>query len=368
MIDVMHVVHALNGRAIAQVAGCLGEQMQELGLEVVLVASNVSDPGDGRLPVVDLGGSGRRTLEALPRLAREVRRLRPANVFAHAEGPIRSTVAVTRALRGRPHVTGVVHNHYSSYPWSTPRVRRVADAVTFSRLDALIGVSPGVTEDLVERFPRSGTRTHMVPAPLARWSAMEGLAAEPLEDPWFAAEGPRLVAVGHVHARKDHGTLIRAMAYLRDRDVALPRLAIVGDDGTTHAEQVRALISSLRLDEHVALRGVRRNPLPYVAAADALVLSSRNEGMGIVLLEAMALGTPVVSTDAPAGPRWILQDGAAGLLAPVGDHEALGDAILRLMEDHELRSRLRAAGLARAREFTPTEVCRRFLEVAGVGR
>jgi glycosyltransferase involved in cell wall biosynthesis len=114
------------------------------------------------------------------------------------------------------------------------------------------------------------------------------------------------------------------------------------------------------------LLGEQSNPLRFVARSTVFALSSRNEGMPVSILEALALGIPVVSTDCPSGPRWILEDGAKGLLVPVGDHLALADAILRMLGDADLRHRLSAWGPARAADFSPATIARRYLATAGI--
>jgi glycosyltransferase involved in cell wall biosynthesis len=364
--EIVHFLHALNDRTIADIACCLADEMHAAGRQTVVVASSVT-PGARRprsVEVIDLGGAGRRTLPTTRELARTLRHLDPSTVFAHAEGPARAALAVTKALRIRAELIGIVHNHHSSYEWSHARLRRVVDRLLLPRLDALVGVSPGVADDLRETFPAAADRVHMVPSPLTRWKVLPQLAAEPFEHPWFDGARPVLVTVGHVHARNDHETLVRAIAVLRDRGADVPRVAIIGSDGTEHAARVRALIESLGLDDDIALLGALDNPMPHVAAADGFVLSSRNEGLGIVLLEAMGLGTPIVSTDAPSGPRWVLEDGRAGLLAPVGDPPALAAAIQELLTDAATRERLTAAGRRRAGEFTPTRVARDYLDLA----
>jgi glycosyltransferase involved in cell wall biosynthesis len=365
--DVVHFVHAFNGRAIASVAACIADQMQARGLQIVIVASTVL-PGapEVDVEVVDLGGSGRRTLPTIPALRRELRRRQPGTVFAHAEGPLRAAVLATQGQRSRPQLVGVVHNHYSSYPWRAPAIRRRLDALAFGQADGVLAVSPGVADDLEVTFPRLAGRTEVVPPPLTRWATLGAPEALPPDDPWFDGERPTIVAVGHVHPRKDHGTLVRALAELRDRGRPLPRVAIIGNDEGAHAQAVRGLVTELGLGDHVRLLGERPDPLPYVAAADVLALSSTNEGFGLVLIEAMAVGTPVVSTDAPAGPRWVLDDGAAGLLTPVGDPTALADAIGQVIDDPELRQRLVTAGRARATAFVPAVVAEQYLAAAGL--
>jgi glycosyltransferase involved in cell wall biosynthesis len=99
------------------------------------------------------------------------------------------------------------------------------------------------------------------------------------------------------------------------------------------------------------LLGFQPNPYPYLAQADLFALSSDHEGFGNVLVEAMALGVPVVATDCPYGPREILAGGQYGLLVPPGDERALADGLLSLLRDSDARSRLSVDGRRRAQDF-----------------
>jgi glycosyltransferase involved in cell wall biosynthesis len=93
------------------------------------------------------------------------------------------------------------------------------------------------------------------------------------------------------------------------------------------------------------------------------VLSSEEEGFGLVLVEAMALGIPVISTDCPGGPRDILLDGRAGVLVPSGDEHALAAAMRRVATEQELQVTLGAAGRARAEDFSPAAVATVWLDL-----
>lgn len=361
---VVHLLHALNDRAIADVVCTVSEQQRRAGEDVVVVASHVA-PGarapDG-VPLVDLGGRGRKTLPTVFRLVGALRELEPVLVVAHGEGPARAAVLAARlARRARPRVVTVAHNHYSTYPWTLPRLRRAADAVTFRGADVVAGVSPGVAEDLCATFPAVAQRVAVLPAPLTRWDRLDELARGPVDHPWFDGERPVVVSVGHVHRRKDHATLVRAIGQLcRERGTAAPRLVIVGSTEHQPARELDALISELGLTGEVELVGERANPLPLLAKATAFALTSRNEGMGIVLLEAMALGVPLVSTDAPTGPRWLLEGGRSGLLTPVGDPAAVAEAIGRLLDDAALREALIARGRERVTAFSPAAVAEAY--------
>jgi glycosyltransferase involved in cell wall biosynthesis len=122
--------------------------------------------------------------------------------------------------------------------------------------------------------------------------------------------------------------------------------------------------AELGIRDAVHFIGYCANPFPYVRAADALVLSSRYEGFGMVLGEAMALGTPIVSTDCPTGPHDLLDGGVAGLLVPVGDVDAMEAALERASTDASLRETLVQRAFDKIAEFDVPAASRRMAAVA----
>lgn len=141
---------------------------------------------------------------------------------------------------------------------------------------------------------------------------------------------PLILGVGRLSKQKDFSTLIRAFALVRKRSDA--QLVVLGE-GDLRSE-LEELINSLNLQEFVRLPGFVLNPFPIIRQADVFVLSSKWEGLPNVLIQSMACGTPVVSTDCPSGPAEILENGKWGRLIPVGDVQALADAILATMKDN----------------------------------
>jgi glycosyltransferase involved in cell wall biosynthesis len=370
---IVHFVHALNGRTLEDVATVLAEDMSDRGYDVTLVAvceTSDSAPPSATVARVVLGSEETwRTIGSLPALRSALKRLAPDVVFAHGNGPARAAILATRGWRGdRPRVIGIEHNHYSSYAWNFRRVRALLNNALLPRAEAIVGVSAGVVEDLAHTFPRLHTRLEMIPPPLTRYRDIQQLAAEPLDHPWFGDGGiPIVTTVGHVHPRKDHRTLVRAMA--RVREVLGPsaaRLVIIGASDGEEAAHVRALISELDLSGQIDLVGTQANPLRFVARSTVFALSSRNEGMPVSILEAMAVGVPVVSTDCPSGPAWILEGGARGLLVPVGDGKALGDALVEMLGDQALRQRLGQWGRERSEDFSPTAISGKYLAAASL--
>lgn len=152
---------------------------------------------------------------------------------------------------------------------------------------------------------------------------------EPTDEPWLKESVPVIVGVGRLTRQKDFENLIRAAAEVRKTtDV---RLMILGE-GEDRAK-LEELVNSLGLNDYVKLPGFVANPFAVLSRAAVFVLSSRWEGLPTVIIEAIACGTPVVSTDCPSGPREILQAGRYGRIVPTEDSTALAAAILATLKD-----------------------------------
>jgi glycosyltransferase involved in cell wall biosynthesis len=221
--------------------------------------------------------------------------------------------------------------------------------------DAVVAVSQGIADDLVEHTALVVDRVVTVTNPT--WSpAIAAAAAAPLEHPWLApGEPPLLLAAGRLSPAKDFATLVRAFA--RVRRLRQAHLVILGEGG--RRSRIEALCRELGVGDSVVLPGFVDNPFAWMSRAALFVLSSAWEGSPGVLVEAMACGCPVVSTDCPSGPAEILANGRYGRLVPVGDDEALAGAIVEALDAPADADALRA----RAREFDARRAVDRYLEV-----
>lgn len=281
------------------------------------------DPG---VRVVDLGAG--RVSKALLPLIGYLRREHPtsmlaamshANVIAIlARWLSRARTRLVVSERNTPEVAAgqVVGFRARVNGWFVPLAYRFADGICT--------VSEGVSVALarVVNLPRSRIITIYNPFDLEK---IEGRAAEPVDHAWFLEkELPVILGVGRLSAQKDFPTLIRAFSILRQTHQA--RLLIVGEGEDRGALQ--ALIDSLGLTEDdVQMPGFLKNPQRYMSRCDLFVLSSLFEGLPGVLVEAMACGAPVVSTNCPSGPDEILEGGRWGRLVPVNDVQALAQAM-----------------------------------------
>ena len=153
---------------------------------------------------------------------------------------------------------------------------------------------------------------------------------------------------------KDYPSLLEAFSLLLKKEDAY--LTILGQ-GDLLAD-LKALAVKLDIAERVSFAGFSRKPSAWIASSDLLVLSSNCEGFGNVLIEAMSVGTPVVSTDCQSGPKEILENGKYGILVPVGDVSALSKAMYKSINDKHDRDALKN----RAAEFSVDKIAKQYIE------
>ncbi|MEI7464215.1 MAG: glycosyltransferase, partial [Burkholderiales bacterium] len=225
----------------------------------------------------------------------------------------------------------------------------------FPQADAIVAVSNGVADDLavVAALPRQAIRTIYNPVVTPD---LQARASAPVDHPWFAPGAPPVIlGVGRLAAQKDFPTLIRAFA--RIHAVRPVRLLILGEGKMRR--QLEELADSLGVRQDLALPGFEQNPFAYMARASVFALSSLYEGLPGVLIQAMACGCPVVSTDCPSGPMEILQDGCHGPLVPVGNDAEMARAIQTQLDAPRNPGRSKA----RAAEFSMDRAVDQHLEV-----
>jgi glycosyltransferase involved in cell wall biosynthesis len=223
-------------------------------------------------------------------------------------------------------------------------------------ISAAVAVSDGIAQELVRlaRFPeRKVVRIYNgVIGP-----GFETRATMHVEHPWFSENGaPVFVSAARLVPQKDHETLLRAMALYRKTSAG--RLIVLGTGPLR--DRLRQLAQDLQISDAVDFVGFQGNPLPWFRLADVFVLSSRSEGFGIALAEAMGCGTPVISTDGH-GPGEILERGRYGVLVPPQDPVALAAA---LASANEMRRRFPPEALkARAAAFSDEACAARYLSL-----
>jgi glycosyltransferase involved in cell wall biosynthesis len=221
--------------------------------------------------------------------------------------------------------------------------------------DAVVAVSDGVADGLAAATGLPRHRITTIYNPVVS-SAVLVKAAEPTPHPWLeSGQPPVVMGVGRLVPQKDFPTLIRAFARVRAERPA--RLLIVGPGSTEAEAELRTLATALGCAGDTDLPGSTLNPFVYIARAGVFVLSSMHEGLPGVLIQALACGCPVVSTDCPSGPAEILDGGRYGALVPVGDDAAMAEAILATLAHPPERAVLAARGA----EFSVDRAVERYL-------
>jgi glycosyltransferase involved in cell wall biosynthesis len=336
----------------------------EHGLAVDMVQATPEGDFRDQVPtgvrLVDLNAS--RALTSVTPLMRYLRRERPQVMIS---GAIQTNVAAVWARKLAHVSTRLIlteHNIVSVITNDAPMLRTRMTPFFVRRFypwaDGLIAVSQGAADDLCLVMGIPADRVYVIYNPIVGPELWER-AAEPLVDASFAADPrPAILAVGRLHYHKDYPTLLRAFGTVRRKIDA--RLVFLGD-GEERAN-LAAMTRQLALESGVIFLGNVSNPLPYMKRAAVLALSSTVESLGNVLVEAMAVGLPVVATDCPTGPRDILCNGTYGTLVPVGDSLALARALVAVLESGT-RPAIPDEALAR---FRYDHVIRRYLAVMGI--
>jgi glycosyltransferase involved in cell wall biosynthesis len=328
---------SLGGGGAERILVTLANGFAERGFATDLVLGKAEGPYlkdvSEKVRVVDLGTS--RILGSLLPLVRYLRRERPeamlsalshANVIAlwarsMASVPLRLVVSERNTLTASNADPCRLRARFM------PLFMRFA----YPKADGVVAVSGGVADDLAQAiaFPRERIKVIYNPYNV-EWIAKR--AQEALPHNWFTpGQPPVVLGVGRLTEAKDFPTLIRAVARLRGRRPA--RLIILGEGEMRAA--LEAVVEELGLSEDALLPGFVDNPYAWMRSSSVFVLSSRWEGLPGVLIEAMASGTPVVSTDCPSGPAEILENGKWGRLVPVGDAAALASAIAATLDEPE---------------------------------
>ena len=311
--------------------------------------------------VINLGvplGHGGLLLAVWP-LATYLRRRRPIALWAHMTEA--NIVAVMARRLARVETWLILSEHASLGARVGRDLRRRAlpmlARALYPHADRIHAVSHGVAQDLGRVACLCQDRIQVIYNPIVAETLFRQ-AEEPLEHPWFAPGAPPVVlGVGRLVPEKAFSVLLDAFRIVREMDVDA-RLVILGEG--PERKQLESKAEALGLANHVLFPGFVANPFQWMRRAGVLVLSSMYEGFGNVVVEAMALGTPVVSTDCPGGPREILEGGRWGELVPVGDSRVMAEAIVRTLT-HRAASRLEGAR-RRAMEFSVENIVDQYLQ------
>lgn len=354
-------LHDLAGGGVERQSLIIAEEFRRHGADVTLVLHRLRgqlvDQVPSGLRVVDLNSS--RTLMDIPRLVGFLRREKPDILLSNVD--LNNIAALLAKGISLSHTKIVIcqHNPISSmFGLGENKLYRYV-GLSYRMLAPLISravaVSGGVATELqsIAGLPQASVVTINNPVVGPDFQAR---AEEEIDHPWFhEPERPVFVTAGRLVSQKDHVTMLQALAlHRRNFD---SRLIILGT-GPLHAELV-AQTARLGLSEFVDFHGFENNALPFIRQADAFLLSSRCEGFGNVIVEALGCGTPVVSTRCEYGPAEILDGGRYGVLVDTGNAAGLAEGMDQVTT---LRERFPATMLRqRAEEFSYAACASRYM-------
>jgi len=330
MTDIAIYLPSLRGGGAERAMVTLTNGFPGRGLCVDLVLAVAEGPylnevADG-VRIVDLGT--RRVAASMPGLVRYLRSERPRAMLSALNHANVIAVAARKLARARTRLVVSERTHISRSFMQAKSLREKCLLPlmkwAYPRADAIVAVSSGAADDLGRTIGLPRNRISVIYNPVVTPDLLIRANAS-LEHPWVAGEQPPLVlAAGRLTAAKDYPTLIQAFARVHAQRKC--HLVILGDGELR--QHLQDLIEQLGIEHSVQMPGFVDNPYAWMRRASVFVLSSAWEGLPNVLIQAMACGTRVISTDCPSGPREILEGGKWGPLVPVGDIDALANAII----------------------------------------
>ncbi|MEO0224935.1 MAG: glycosyltransferase, partial [candidate division WOR-3 bacterium] len=201
--------------------------------------------------------------------------------------------------------------------------------IIYKKADIIVAVSGGVKNDLMKNFGIKENKIAVIYNPIDIDEIQKLSKEEITECEWFKEDIPIIINVASLTEKKGHKYLLHAFKIVREKVNC--RLVILGEG--PKEKELKELAKNLGISNDVKFLGFQKNPFKFMSRSTVFVLSSVYEGFGNVLIEAMACGVPVVSTNCPSGPNEIIKDRINGFLVPVRNIEKLAEAILFLIND-----------------------------------
>lgn len=331
--DIAYFIRSMHGGGAEKAALHLLREFVNQGLRVDLVLARGEGSYMDQIPrevnIVDLGTQ--QVAMSFPKMIRYLRQKQPKALIASLHYPAEIALWARKLAGVNTKVIIIEQNTLSIEAKRSDqlsvRLSPLAAKFSYPLADKVVAVSKGVAVDLAKTTGIPLDKIDVIYNPVITDSLFQQ-AQEPIDHPWFkVGEPPVIIAVGRLHPQKNFANLIYAFSKVRQTVPA--RLMILGVGPKEN--RLRKIVQSLGLEDDVAMPGFCQNPYPYIAKSTVFALSSAWEGFGMVLVEAMALGIPIVSTACPSGPSEVLDEGKYGLLVPVGDSDAMAKALIKAL-------------------------------------
>jgi glycosyltransferase involved in cell wall biosynthesis len=357
------LIPTLSGGGAERVMLNLAIGLSQEGYDVDLILSKFEGAYVGDIPdgvnIVNLNVS--RAIFCLPLLIKYLRKNMPMALISALNYVNIIAILATKLARVKTKLMVTEHSTLSKsllYPENL-RMKFVPFLMKclYRLADYIVAVSSGVADDLSTCLEIPRNKIIVIYNPIINESLYYKATNDSNLPSYFNSCFKIVLSVGRLTAAKDFSTLIQAFSRVRNKLNA--KLLILGE-GELRSD-LQDLINNLSLQNDVILNGFVDNPYIYMKNASVFVLSSKWEGLPTVLVEALACGTQVISTNCPSGPSEILEDGKYGMLVPVGDVELLSEAIYNSLNNPSKSNE--ADLIKRANDFNIAKIAKQYIEV-----
>ncbi|MGK7943684.1 MAG: glycosyltransferase [Microcystaceae cyanobacterium] len=363
--QVAFYMRVLSGGGAEKVIVTLMRQLVKQGIKVDLILNVKEGPYLPQVPdavrIIELGTP--KLKAGLPKFIQYLRQERPCCLFPLL--PLNTEVGiVAKILSGVPirlivSQRNLLSARRRSISKGIERWIPLMSVFSYRFADKITAVSHGVADDLVKVTGISRSKIKVIYNPIDH-DYLHQKAQDQVDHPWFQPNQPPVIlGIGRLEPQKDFQTLIRAFELVRQQHSC--RLVLLGRG--SERQSLTHLIEELGLKEEIALLGFVENPYAYLKRSNVFVLSSIWEGMPNVLLEALALGVPSISTDCQGkGAAEVLDNGRCGPLVPIGDPKAIADEILKVLSGD-----VKSCDPQWLEQFSIDKICQQYQDVMGIG-
>lgn len=340
MKKIAFFISAMEGGGAERVVLNLLKGMLSGDVSLDLVIADAHGPYLEQIPeqvrIINLGA--KRVIKAIVPLSDYLQKNKPSVLISHMSHVNVVAVMANKLAGTKTQLILVEHDTLSATKFNLIRGRFVPlfMKLLYPHADAIVGVSEAASRDLETQIGLKKGSVKTIYNPVVDCNLISQAQAD-INHPWFEPGTPPVfLAIGRLTLKKDFLTLIKAFSIFRKTTKA--RLIILGEGELR--DELTVTIKTLGVADDVSLPGFVTNPYAYMSKADAFILSSRWEGLPTVLIEAMACGCPVISTDCPSGPREILEGEKYGHLVSVGDVEAMSEAMFEVLQNPQNKQTL----------------------------